>query len=151
MNNKIIGLLLLFIIASGCLENFEKLRDTDVPVLNVKITMAEENNGTMVIGGIEAYAQDMPKSRAPLYDQFPEKFPAIYADIIQNVSKINYQVGKGYEGPGTYSLTVGIDRNLTKSAPVAVVVTAVDKEGNPVDVQGMSFNWSSVVQSKTFK
>jgi len=151
MNNKIIGLILLFIIAGGCLENLEKLRDTDVPVLNVKITMAKENNGTMVIGGIEAYAEDMPKSRAPLYDQFPEKFPAVYADIVQNVSKISYQVGKNYEGPGTYNLTIGIEDNLTKTMPVAIMVKAIDKEGNAIDMQGMRFNWSTEVQSKNFK
>ena len=151
MRNKFIILILIFFLAGGCVENLEKLRDTDVPVLNVKITMAEENNGTMVIGGIEAYAVEMPKSNAPIYDQFPEKFPAVYADIIQNVSKLNYQIGKAYDGPGTYNLTIGIEKNLTKSAPVAIVVTAVDKEGNPVDVQGIPFNWSEVVQSKNFK
>ena len=151
MNNKIIGLILLFIIASGCLENLEKLRDTNVPVLNVKITMAEENNGTMVIGGIEAYVEGMPKSKAPIYDQFPQKFPAIYADIVQNASKINYQTGKNYEGPGTYNLTIGIEDNLTKTMPVAIMVKAIDKEGNAIDMQGMRFNWSTEVQSKNFK
>jgi len=151
MNNKIIGLILLFIIASGCLENLEKLRDTDVPVFNVKITMAEENNGTMVIGGIEAYVEETPKSKAPIYDQFPQKFPAIYADIVQNASKINYQTGKNYEGPGTYNLTIGIEDNFTKTAAVAIMVKAIDREGNPMDVQGMKFNWSTEVQSKNFK
>jgi len=36
---------------------------------------------------------------------------------------------------------------LTKSGLVAIVVTAVDKEGNAIDVQGMPFNWSAEVQS----
>lgn len=151
MRNKFIIFLLISILASGCLENLEKLRDTDVPVLNVKITMAEENNGTMVIGAIEAYAVEMRKSQAPIYDQFPTKFPAIYADIIQNVSKINYQTGKNYEGPGTYNLTIGVEDNFTKTVPVAIVVTAIDNERNAIDVQGMKFNWSTETQSKNFK
>src|SRR3989304_4127566 len=111
MKIMLILLLVLVLLAGGCLEKFQG----NVHVLNAKVTMGEEINGTMVIQGIEAYAVEMPRNKAPLDDQFPEKFPAVYVDIVQNTTKINYQVGKSYQGPGVYNLVIGIERNLTKS------------------------------------
>lgn len=141
---------MLAILAGGCLEKLQGLQ-ADVPVLHAKVTMGDEVNGTMVIQGIEAYAEDIPRNKAPMYSQYPEKFPAVYVDIIQNVSKLNYQVGRVYNGPGVYDFSIGLKGNLTRSLPVALVISTVDKDSEWREYRTVVFNWSTEIQNKTFK
>jgi hypothetical protein len=150
MNVKLVLLLMLAILAGGCIEKLQGLQ-ADVPVLHAKVTMGEEFNGTMVIQGIEAYAEDIPRNKAPMYNQFPEKFPAVYIDIVQNMSKLNYQVGKNYNGPGVYDFSIGLKGNLTRSKPVAILISTVDKNSESGVYQTFIFNWSTQIQNKTFK
>lgn len=150
MKVKFVLLLILALLAGGCIEKLKALQE-NVPVLNAKVTMGEGVNGTMVIQNIEAFWVEMPRKNAPMDFQFPEKFPAVYVDIIQNTSKMNYQVGKSYNGPGVYNYTIGMEKELNKNAPAVLFIEAIDKTTNTVDAKEMLLNWSTEIQSKTFK
>lgn len=145
MKKKLFLLLALVILAGGCI----KIKGESVPILYAKVTM-DEINGIMVIEDVQAYAGEIDKFDSPM-DQYPKNFPAVYVDVIQNMTKKNYQTGIFYKGPGVYNFTVGIERAFNKSAPVAVTISAVNATGEYVDGQGMRFNWSFEKQSKKFK
>lgn len=148
MEIKLVLILGLVFAAGGCLDVFQ---GEEVPVVFAKVTLGEEPNGRIVVESVEAYGKDLPRLNAPLDDQFPNEFPAVYVDLVQNMTKINFQVGRDYTGPGVYDMSIGIEKGIDKNEPLAVVIQIVNEAGDFDDSQSMKMNWSTEIQNKTFK
>ncbi|VVB84567.1 Uncharacterised protein [uncultured archaeon] len=146
MKSWLILILTCILLLSGCIEKI----NAKVPVVYVNVSMGEDANGTMVIQGVEAYAGELPKLDAPK-EQLAGNFPAVYVNIVQDMFPRAYLTGKDYVGPGVYSYIVGFDTKLNTSEPMGVRVEAINSKGETIDLKAMRFNWSSTIQSKTYK
>lgn len=149
MKFKLILLLAAVLLASGCLDRYI-YGEENVPVLYVNVTMGEDANGSMVVEGIEAHAGEMPRFKAP-QEVYAGSFPSVQVVAVQNLSKLTYPNGQKYTGPGIYRYVLGFEREINKSKPAAIMVETIINSTEYPDVNGMRFNWSAEVQSKTFK
>lgn len=129
---KMFMLLFMVLIFSGCIDEIAG-RVQQVQVVFVNVTVGEENN-TSIIQNITAKGGMIPKLYAP-GNVFPNKFPAINAEILQvyNLSKpstlrtISYANGQPFNGSGTYTFTVQlVDNVLNKSQPIAIYSEILD-------------------------
>jgi len=144
----LIFFIMVALVTSGCIGN---LIAEKVPVLYVNVTVNEDANGTMIIKGVEAYGGEMPEFDAP-GEQLPKNFPAIFTEVVQNMTIITYKSGNDYTVPGVYNYSIGFwPGELNRSAPMVIWVKAVNENSDYVDAKSMDFKWSSEVQSKTFK
>ncbi len=140
-------ILMFALLASGCLESI----GAKVPVLYANVTVEGDANGTkMVIRSIEASTGEVPKLQAQV-EQLPKNFPAVYVNIVQSMMPLAYQTGQDYVGPGVYRFTVGIKSEVNRSLPMAISAEAINRTQETVDIKFMPFNWSTEIQSKTFK
>jgi hypothetical protein len=127
-HRKFFILMILILLFSGCLDKIQSgFQQVQVVYVNVNVT--SQDNGT-VIQNITAKGGEVSKIKAP-GAVLPEKFPAIYAEILQeyNLSKpgtitlttISLSNGLDYTGPGNYSFMVQLLENtLNKSKPIYV-------------------------------
>ncbi len=140
-------IIMFALLTSGCLESI----GDKVPVLYAKVTVEGDTNGTtMVITGIEAHAGEISKLKAQV-EQIPKDFPAVYVNVVQDRMPIAYQTGQDYVGPGVYSFTLGIKGEVNSSLPTTITAEVINVTQETVDFKRMPFNWSTEIQSKTFK
>lgn len=143
---KVLILIFIALVFSGCIGN-EIIPKVDV--VHVNVTVAVQDNKT-VITGIEAKGGELLKLYAP-GNIFPERFPAIYAEVLQvyNVSKpialksISRPNGQTFKGQGNYSFTVELlEKAVNKSQPIIVYSEILDERGYKVTSARIGVNWT---------
>lgn len=145
---KMFMLLFLVLIFSGCIDEIAE-RVQQVQVVFVNVTVGEENN-TSIIQNITAKGGMIPKLYAP-GNVFPEKFPAIFAEVLQpyNVSNprtfrtISMSNGQPFNGSGTYTFTVQLSENsLNKSQPISVYSEILDTQSKRPSRARVLLDWT---------
>jgi len=143
---KVLLLIFIALVFSGCIVN-EIIPKVDVVHINVSV--AVQDNKT-VITGIEAKGETLSKLNSPGII-FPEKFPAIYAEVLQvyGVSKpaalrsISRPNGQIFKGPGNYSFTVELyEKAINKSQPIIVYSEIADNSGLKITSARLGINWT---------
>lgn len=145
---KIFILMFLMLVFSGCVDQIAD-RFKQVQVVNVTITVGEENN-TPNIQNITGIGEMIPKLYAP-GNVFPNKFPAIFAEVLQvyNVSNprtyrtISMSNGQPFNGSGTYTFTVQLNENvLNKSQPIVIYSEILDNQSKRPSRARVLLDWT---------
>ena len=145
---KVFMLILIVLLFSGCIDQIAG-RLQQVQVVFVNVTVGEENN-TSVIQNISATGGMIPKLYAP-GNVFPNKFPAIFAEVLQvyNVSNprtyrtISMSSGQPFNGSGTYTFTVQLVENtLNKSQPIVVYSEILDNQSKRPSRARVLLDWT---------
>jgi hypothetical protein len=132
---------------SGCIENISD-RFQKVQVVYVNVTVGSVNN-TSVIQYITAKGGEVSKIYAP-GAVLPEKFPAIYTDILQiyNISRpqnqkiISLPNGQEFTGDGNYSFTIHLlENSLNKSQPI-FIYTEITTNRTRIAAAKIMANWT---------
>ncbi|HYN44380.1 MAG TPA: hypothetical protein VER35_00105 [Candidatus Limnocylindrales bacterium] len=141
-------LILLLVMFSGCVDQIAG-RFQQVQVVFVNVTVGEENN-TPIIQNITAKGGMIPKLYAP-GNVFPNKFPAIFAEVLQvyNASNprtyrtISMSSGQPFNGSGTYTFTVQLAENvLNKSQPISVYSEILDNQSKRPSRAKVLLDWT---------
>lgn len=148
MKLKIVCMLIsVTLLFSGCIGNITD-RFQKVQVVNVNVTVGSVNN-TSVIQHITAKGGEVSKLYAP-GAVLPEKFPAIYTEIMQvyNISKpLNQKIislpnGQEFTGDGNYSFTVQLlENSLNKSQPI-FVYSEISTDKTRIATAKVLVNWT---------
>lgn len=145
---KVFMLIFLTLIFSGCIDQIAH-RFQQVQVVFVNVTVGEVNN-TPIIQNIAAKGGMIPKLYAP-GNVFPNKFPAIFAEVLQvyNVSNprtyrtISMSNGQPFNGSGTYTFTVQLAENiLNKSQPISVYSEIIDNQSKRPSRARVLLDWT---------
>jgi hypothetical protein len=145
---KVFMLIFLILMFSGCIDQIAE-RFQQVQVVFVNVTVGEENN-TPIIHNITAKGGMIPKLYAP-GNVFPNKFPAIFAEVLQlyNVSNprtyrtISMSNGQPFNGSGTYTFTVQLVENiLNKSQPITVYSEILDNQSKRPSRARVLLDWT---------
>lgn len=147
--SRIIFCIIIILFFSGCIEEITA-RFQKVEVVYVNVSVAVEGNTTLITN-IDTRGAEMTKLYAPGM-VIPEKFPAIYAEVLQeyNASKpgpltvISAPNGLEYTGPKNYSFIVQIfgDKKVNRSQPLFLYNEILGTDGKRIAKAMARFNWT---------
>ncbi len=146
MNGKIIIIVFIFLIFSGCIDptaRFEK-----VPVMYADVSVEMQDNKT-VITNIDAHSGEISKLKAPGM-LIPDDFPAIYVKVYQPsggpgspLNEISEITGKSYNGSGNYSFVARLgEGRLNKSNPLTVFIEIYHNDSKRLGRNSVMVNWT---------
>ncbi|HWR26752.1 MAG TPA: hypothetical protein VN316_02635 [candidate division Zixibacteria bacterium] len=146
MNGKIILIVFIFLIFSGCIDPTG--RSEKVPVMYADVSVEMQDNKT-VITNIDAHSGVISKLKAPGM-LIPKDFPAIYLKVYQPsggpgspLYEISEITGDSYNGPGNYSLVARLgEARLNKSDPLIVFIEIYHNESKRLGRTSVLVNWT---------